>query len=57
MEQELDIPMRDRFHKNITEEELIKLTEVKNYPAEPDSETETDIETLKTKIKELEKRG
>ena len=34
MEQGLDIPMKDRFHKNLTEEELQNLTEVKNYPAE-----------------------
>lgn len=57
MEQELDIPMKDRFHKTLTEEELQNLTEVKNYPAEPEEESETDIEALKAKIEELKRRG
>jgi uncharacterized protein YhaN len=55
LEQELGIPMKDRFHKNLTEEELQNLTEVKNYPAEDTGEVETDIATLEAKIAELKK--
>ena len=58
MEQELDIPMKDRFHNQLTDEQLSELTCTKgSYPAEPDEESETDIEALKAKIEELKKRG
>ena len=57
MEQELDIPMKDRFHKTLTEEELQNLTEVKSYPAELEEESETYVEALKAKIDDLKKRG
>ena len=57
MEQELDIPMKDRFNKTLTEEELNSLTEVKSYASEDTGEVETDIATLEAKIAELKKRG
>jgi hypothetical protein len=56
MEQELDIPMKDRFHKTLTEEELNNLTEVKNQTTEDVEEIELDIEYLEAKIAELKKR-
>jgi hypothetical protein len=55
LEQELGIPMKDRFHKTLTEEELNKLTEVKSSAAEDTGEVETDIATLEAKISELKK--
>ena len=56
MEQGLDIPMKDRFHKNLNEEDLQNLTERKNYETEDTGEVETDIATLEAKIVELKKR-
>ena len=58
MEQELDIPMKDRFHNQLTDEQLSELTCTKgSYPAEQEEDSETDIETLKAKIEELKRRG
>lgn len=41
VEQEIDIPMKDRFHNQLTDEQLSELTCTKgSYPAEPKEESE-----------------
>ena len=55
MEQSLNIPIKDRFHKTLTEEELNNLMEVKNYQAKDSKEIEPDIKTLEAKISKLKK--
>lgn len=47
MEQELDIPMKDRFHNTLTPEQLSILTE-------QEEKCKTDYRALEAKIKELE---
>lgn len=55
MEQELDIPMKDRFHNQLTDEQLSELTCTKgSYPAELEEKCETDYSALEAKVKELE---
>ena len=57
MEQELDIPIKDRFYKTLTEEEVNNLMEVKNYPSkEVKEKIGYDIEALEAKIAELKNR-
>jgi hypothetical protein len=52
-EQPNDIPMQDRVHKTLTEEELTNLTEVKDYSNEQ-KDSEPDMENIKARIKEIE---
>ena len=55
MEQELDIPMKDRFHNTLTPEHLSILTAPKgSYPAEQEEKCRTDYSALEAKIKDLE---
>lgn len=55
MEQELDIPMKYRFHNTLTPERLSILTAPKgSYPAEPEEKCEADYSALEAKVKELE---
>jgi Ser-tRNA(Ala) deacylase AlaX len=55
MEQKLDIPVKDRFHKTLTEEEMNNLTELKSYASEDTGKVETDMATLEAKLAELKK--
>lgn len=57
MEQELDIAMKDRFHKTLTDEQISILTAPKgSYPAEPVKEPiKSDNDILIEKLEQLKK--
>lgn len=57
MEQELDIPMKDRFHNQLTDEQISELTCTKgSYEAEQEEKGETNYKALEDKVEELKKR-
>ena len=54
MEQELDIPMKDRFHNTLTPEQLSILTAPKgSYPAEQEEKCEADYNAMEAKIRKV----
>ncbi len=57
MEQELDIPMKDRFHKTLTDEQISILTAPKgSYPASPvNEEVKSDNDMLFERLDKLKR--
>lgn len=57
LEQQLDIPYKDRYYNKLTDEQISELTCTKgSYEAEQEEKGETDYKALEDKVEELKKR-